>query len=427
MDGASALSKALDGKIAEDCFFNPVHRNVWKSILWLHNHNRPIDLAVMAEELRKKNKIEELGGYSALTEIANHCPTTAQFSYFLEQVRELYVLRRLIETAEQTAELAYGRQGTVEDFVAKTNQILAIRHANQNVQTLEEASEDAIQKAIRIKAGEQKEEDKGIEWPWADWNKRFGPLNGGELCILGARPGVGKSSSARQCALEWATGGDVLLFSREMPLGDLPYLFAQQTCGHSWRHFRRCELFPKAQDEYIEALREVKRIKRLHIFDRDRTMAQVTARAKAFSQVKPIRAIIIDYLQRYDPQQERGETRDVALGRMSMAFKDIAVDLKIPVLLLAQVGRGVEREQREPRLSDLRESGNLEQDADRVIFLHVPDTNRQSGVVQDPTNGDLNELYVEAIQAKGRGEGQHKAEMIFKRQTTTFTNIQTNS
>jgi len=100
MDGAAALSKALDAKIVEDCFYNSVHVRVWKSILWLHNHNRPIDLAVLCEELKKKGKMDEIGGYSILADIAGAVPTTAQFGYFLEQVRELYVLRRLIENAE---------------------------------------------------------------------------------------------------------------------------------------------------------------------------------------------------------------------------------------------------------------------------------------------------------------------------------------
>ena len=150
----------------------------------------------------------------------------------------------------------------------------------------------------------------------------------------------------------------------------------------------------------------------------------MAARAKAYQQMKPIKAIIIDYLQRYDPQQEKGENRDTALGRMSMAFKDIAIDLNIPVLVLAQIGRGVERENRVPRLSDLRESGNLEQDADRVQFLHAPEKNPILNTIQDPFDDSLSTLYIEAIQAKGRGEGQARAPLSFHRPTTRFLSIQ---
>lgn len=420
IDGAFSLSKALDAKITVDCFTTDLHRKMWKSILWLHNNNRAIDLVVLAEELKRKNKLDEIGGFSALVEVSNAQPTTAQFSYYLEQVREMYVLRALIDNAQQVQDLAYARSGNVEDYVAATHKILSIRHATQDIKTLEEASNNAIEHALRIVAGELKKEDKTLAWPWKKLNEQIGALNNGELAILAARPGVGKSSSARQCALKWCQEGEVLLFSREMPIGELPYLFAQQISGVSWRLFKRGQCLENQEKYFVDALREVGALKTLNIFDKDRTLSQVTARCKAVAQVKPVRAIIIDYLQRYDPQQERGENRDLALGRMSMAFKDLAIDLSIPVLLLAQVGRSVEREQREPRLSDLRESGNLEQDADRVIFIHAPEQNKRTGQLQSPNDGETSELYVEFLQAKGRGEGQHKSEMRFIRPTTTF-------
>ncbi len=423
MDGAAGLSKALDGKIVDECFYAPLHKKVWRSILWLHNHNQPIELVILAEELKKKGKLDELGGMDALLAVSRDVPTTAQFTYFIEQVREAYVRRCLIENAEAAIARARAGGGSVEDYVAATHSILSIRHATQTQKTLPQATDDAIAEAERAIAGQQTAEDKGLDWPWPDWNKRFGAARGGELIILAARPGVGKSSSARQCAMQWATGGDVLLFSREMPIGQLPHLFAQQVSGVSWKLVRSGDSMPHQAGKFIESLREVKGMKGIKVFDRDRTLAQLTARVKAYSQMNPVRAIIVDYLQRYDPQQERSENRDIALGRMTMAFKDMAIDLKVPCLVLAQIGRGVERESRTPRLSDLRESGNLEQDADRVIFLHAPEKNPIDNTIQDPYDGTVANLYVEAVQAKGRGEGQDRANLVFHRPTTTFKSI----
>ena len=214
----------------------------------------------------------------------------------------------------------------------------------------------------------------------------------------------------------------MLLFSREMPVCGLPQLFAQSLSGHSWREFRRNELTSSNSDEFLASIKEVEANKRLHIYDRDRTLAQVTARIKAFHQIKPVKGIVVDYLQRYDPQQERGETRDVAIGRMTMALKDAAIECGIPIILLAQLSRSVERDNREPMLSDLRESGNIEQDSDRVIFLDAP-TVTPDGTEQDLNDGQARRIFVHAIQAKGRGEGQDRVPMMFNRPITTFESI----
>lgn len=420
LDGAGALAKALDAKLTEAAFYDPKHANLWSAILWIHSRNLPIDAAILAEELKKKGKLEGVGGVYGIGVVTADVPTTAQFTYYLEQVRELYVRRELIRNAEGAIAKAKAGNGSVEDYVASTHAILSIRHATQHSPTLKQATDDAIAFAMRCIDGKRLKEDAGLEWPWPDWNRKFGPARPGEMIILAARPGMGKSSAGRQCALKWQGEGDVLLFSREMPLGQLPHLFAQQISGVSWKHVRDGGVPPDKSRAFLAALQSVGGMSRLHIFDRDRTLAQVTARAKAYQQMHPVKAVIVDYLQRYDPQQEKGENRDTALGRMSMAFKDMAIDMNVPCIVLAQLSRGVERDNRAPRLSDLRESGNLEQDADRVQFLHAPEKNPTTNTIQDPTDDSLSTLYIEAIQAKGRGEGQARAPLLFHRPTTRF-------
>jgi replicative DNA helicase len=174
--------------------------------------------------------------------------------------------------------------------------------------------------------------------------------------------------------------------------------------------------------KFTRGLEEVAALKTLSVFDQDRTLSQITARVEACKSFMPVKAIIVDYLQRYDPQQERGETRDIAIGRMTMALKDLAVSLKIPVILLAQLGREVEKENRAPRLSDLRESGNIEQDADRVVFIHAPDT-KEDGSTQDLNDQSVQRIEVNIIQAKGRSDGVATLTMSFHRPTTTFNLI----
>lgn len=422
LDGAAALVTALDSKITEECFFEPKNAKLWRAIIWNHNHGRPIETAIIIDELRKVDKLESIG-VDHIISVSGSIPTTAGYAHWIEQVRETYVLRELIKCANEVRDCAYGYKGNVEDFVAATSRILAIRHNSQKQETLSSAATDVFSLCQRILAGEDTEVDRGLSWPWIDWNKRFGPAQPGELIVIAARPGRGKSSAGRQIAWHWSQNvGDVLLFSREMPVCGLPQLFAQSLSGHSWREFRRNELTSSNSDEFLASIKDVQANKRLHIYDRDRTLAQVTARIKAFHQINPVKGIVVDYLQRYDPQQERGETRDVAIGRMTMALKDAAIECGIPIILLAQLSRGVERENREPMLSDLRESGNIEQDSDRVIFLDAP-TVTPDGTEQDLNDGQARRIFVHAIQAKGRGEGQDRVPMMFNRPITTFESI----
>lgn len=424
LDGVSALSKCLDGHLSAASFYDKHNGQLFQTFLWLHKSSRALTLDVVHSELDRVKKLDAIGGLDALIRLSSKLPTTAELPYFIERVRETYMLRKLIETADRVKDLAMNETANIELYAKEVNDIISARYSTQTIKTLPEATLSVIDMAKRIIAGQATEEDVGLSWPWPDWNERFGTMLGGQLIIVAARPGQGKSTIARQTCDNIAVKyGDTAIFSREMPIEEMSPLFAQSRCGISWRALRKRQLHSKEEEEFMASLEEIRQLKSLHVFDRDRTLSQVVARVKSFAQIRPLKFLAIDYLQRYDPEQSKGETRDVALGRMSMAFKDLAIDLKIPVLLLCQVGRGLEREKREPIMSDLRESGNLEQDADRIIFLNAPENNEYTGVKQDPYDFTLENLYVNAIQVKGRGDGCAKVGMMLHRPTTTFRSI----
>ena len=424
LEGAATLSKALDYKISEGWFYHPPHRAIWKGIMGCHAHGKPLDAHIILEELKKvDSSLEEVGGVAGYSEATGVGMTSVQFSYSLDQLRELYQLRQIAVIAAETHEAALIRKASMDDFVAKIGRVLALKNATNVCKSLSQAATDCIGKLADILAGKQTEENAGLEWPWSDWNKEMGQATAGELIVISARPGRGKSSAARQVAWHWANKyGNVLLFSREMPIEQLAPLFAQVRSGVSWRIVRRNQATEADNRKFTNSLKEVADLKTLHVFDQDRTLSQITARVEACKTFMPVKAIIVDYLQRYDPQQERGETRDIAIGRMTMALKDLAVSLKIPVILLAQLGREVEKENRVPRLSDLRESGNIEQDADRVVFIHAPDIT-EDGNSQDLNDQSLSRIEVQVVQAKGRSDGVASLTMSFHRPTTTFHQI----
>lgn len=424
LEGALHLSKALDFKVGVDWFFHKPHQAIWRTVMGCHAHGKPLDAHVILEELRKGDPtLDSVGGVPGFSEATAYVATSMAFAYSLEQLRECYQLRQIAIIAEDTREAALIRKASLDDFVAKIGRVLAIKNSTESCKSLRDAASDCIGMVADILAGKITEENSGMAWPWRDWNRELGQVTPGELVVIAARPGRGKSSVARQVAWEWAQKyGNVLLFSREMPIDQLAPLFAQVRSGVSWREVRRGLAHKADAAKFTRGLEEVAGLKTLHVFDQDRTLAQITARVEACRTFMPVKAIIVDYLQRYDPQQERGETRDIAIGRMTMALKDIAVSLKIPVVLLAQLGRDVEKESRAPRLSDLRESGNIEQDADRVLFIHAPEE-RRDGSTQDLLDQSIASIEVNIIQAKGRSDGVAIVPMDFHRPTTSFRQV----
>lgn len=423
LDGPTYLIKALDHRVQPDWFYVGAHRKIWVAIMACHARGTPVDAHILCEEMKKAGALDSVGGVAGFSEATGylaHGPTGVTFAYSLDQLRECYQLRQLALVAEETRDAALVKRANMDDFVAKIGRILALKNVTDTSKSLAQAATDCIGKLADILAGKETEESSGLEWPWTDWNTEMGQATAGELIIIAARPGRGKSSCARQVAWHWANKyGTTLLFSREMPIEQLAPLFAQIKSGVSWRSVRRRLALDADNKAFEQGLQTVADQKSLLVFDQDRTLSQITARVEAIKSFNHPKAIIVDYLQRYDPQQEKGETRDIAIGRMTMQLKDLAVSLKIPVILLAQLGRDVEKENRIPRLSDLRESGNIEQDADRVIFIHAPDE-KSDGSTQDLTDQSIQRIEVNIVQAKGRSDGVATLPMSFHRPTTTF-------
>lgn len=420
IDPAEAIRKSLDAKVCDESFYVPANRLIWRTVLWAWRKNIPVEVAAICEELKKMGKLDEVGGLPMLLRVSSASPTTAGLVHAIETVQERWMLRQLIHRGTKVVEDAYNYTGDIASFVQNIEDALSVREGLEKQVTWDVACDEAIERLKRISEGKQTEEDVGLEWPWKDATRFLGPVQKGELVVLAARPSRGKSSVARQLAMFWADEyGPIDLYSREMPIGQLPVLFAQTVCGHSWREARYGRLHAKDVSEFTEALRTVKAIKNLRIHDRDKSFTQLFARVRAQVQLAKPKAIIIDYLQIYDVEQQKGETRDMAIGRITKALKDLAIDLNIPVILLAQISRSVEKEEREPRLSDLRESGNIEQDADRVVFVHWPQKDGD-GMFVDFNDHAITTIHAKLLQAKGRGEGQGTCELTFKRPVASF-------
>ena len=424
LDGITTIQAALDKKVDENSFFDERNRLLWKTFIWAFKRGTPLEVDSIAEALKEKRKLDDVGGYDYFLKVTSRTPTTVGTKHAIEKLQELFMLRELINRSNAIIEDAHNYTGDISVFYSRIADALKVREGLEKTLTLKDACDEIGARLDRIANGELKDGDNGLDWPWKDATRYLGPIQGGELVIIAARPSRGKSSAARQMAWCWAQRyGNVMLFSREMPVAEMPPLFAQSLCGESWREARNGRLSAKQVSSFKEGLAQVKEEPNLSIYDKDRTLSQIIARVKAQCLVKKPCAVMIDYLQAYDVEQTKGETRDVAIGRFTRACKDLALELLIPVVLLAQLSRTVETESREPRLADIRESGNAEQDADRVCFLHwlTKDSKGQAIDINDQAN-----LVIPAklIQAKGRGEGSATAELLFKRPIASFHSME---
>jgi replicative DNA helicase len=423
-EGPSALLKALDYKVTEAWFYNAFAKVIWKQVNEAHIRGIGLEPHIICAELKKTDPdLKRCGGLANFSDISGASPTPLAFVYSLDALRDLYQARELAVVASETTQMALAGKPQVDEFVAKISKVLAIRNQTATQVSLKDAASQVMADLAKLLSGEA--EQTGMTWPWPDMTKELGAATGGELIVIAARPGVGKSSMARDICRHFASRyGDTLLFSREMPVKKVCKGLAGMMSGVSVRAIESRQANPYQIKAFENALKDIETnlSKKLHIFDSDRNPSQIAARIEACKAFMSVKAVVIDYLQLYVPPHGKGETRDIAIGQTTLAFKDLAVSMGIPVILLAQVSREVERENRIPRLSDLRESGNIEQDADRVIFIHLPTENSEGGT-QSLNDQTVQNLEVEIVQAKGRDNGCASIRMVFNRPTTKFQQI----
>ena len=417
MDQGTTLSKCIEHRIVPDTFYVPAHAVTYQKMVEMYGLSQAVETHTIVEELKKDGNLDKVGGFAFILKVSNTIPTTAGAGFFIEKVKELSLLRALIVRGSRIVDKAYNYNGDLAEFATEVEDALRVYGSLDKGKSLSAACDDTLALIERIKAGEK---TQGLGWPFAGMDERMDVAENGELIVVAARPGRGKSSFARQVAWDWSLKhGDVAYFSREMPVGQLPQLFAQSISGFSWRDARRGHMHSYDLAKFCEGVREVKKNTRLHVFDKDSTITQVISRIRSLRSKLDLKAVFIDYLQAYDMKQEKGETRDIAIGRFTRHLKDIALDLNVPVILLAQLSRAVEREEREPRASDLRESGNIEQDADRIVFTHwLPTT--PDGIAQDFTDFTIQNVHASFIQVKNRNGSNGKLDVRFHRPTTTF-------
>lgn len=430
IEDSDTLAQAIAVGINADTFYDSKHGIVFASLARLFNASKPIAVHILAEELKLTRELDAVGGYAFLVQVSSLSPTTAQAGYYIEKVIEMATLRTLIRSATKAVEDCYAwGGGDIHEFVEQTaGRVMQSAPAQSNVASWPDALATVQERIDKLSDPAANQHLGEVSFGFSDLDRVFQPMQGGQLIILAARPSVGKSSLARMIAHhnaeKWSK--HVIFASLEVMAPSLAINLAQTITGISYKGLK------KAHDRDVQIFRSAVgslALPTLHVIAASQVrLATIRARAKLLrARGTPVRLIVVDYIGLLPDAEpaHRGENRATSVGRCSRALKQLAIDEDCPVIVLAQLNRESAKEGREPAMHDLRESGDIEQDADKVIFLHRPPENPITGAKQ-PENSlphEVPSFFVNAIQAKGRDDGTAIVSLNFRRAVTRFEQI----
>nr|WP_184676508.1 replicative DNA helicase [Saccharothrix violaceirubra] len=380
--GGMLLSKDAIADVVEvlapNDFYRPAHQAVYDCVLDLYGRGEPADPITVSAELERRGELLRVGGAPYLHTLIATVPTAANASYYAEIVAEKAVLRRLVEAGTRIVQLGYnGAEGADVDEVVDRAQAaiyeVTERRTTEDYVVLEELLQPTMDEidAIASRGGSS----LGIPTGFADLDELTNGLHPGQMIIVAARPGVGKSTLgldfARSCSVKH--GLTSAIFSLEMSRTEIVMRMLSAEAKIRLGDMRSGRM---SDDDWTRLARRMSEISEAPLFVDDSpnlTMMEIRAKARRLKQRHDLRLVVVDYLQLMS-SGKRTESRQQEVSEFSRNLKLIAKELEVPVIAISQLNRGPEqRTDKRPMLSDLRESGSLEQDADMVILINRPD------------------------------------------------------
>lgn len=416
-----ALEKACES-LEQEKFFDEKNALIFSAMKELHEQKTPLDLITLTSELQKNNKLNEVGGVEYLTEIIDFVPVATNVDYYIKNVEDAAILRKLIETASQIATDGYSNNEDVNDTLDEAERKILNIVKNRKSTEFKSIQEVMAQTEANLeKLAESKGEVTGLPTGWYDLDKLTAGLHENQFMIIAARPAMGKTAFALNLATNVAinTGKTVALFNLEMGAEQLASRIISSLGQIEGYKLQTGKLLNEDWKRVSEAISQ---LENTNIFIDDTpgiTIGEIRAKCRRLaSSEKGLSLVIIDYLQLISGGKNYGANRQQEVSDISRALKTLAMELHIPVIALAQLSRAVEgREDKRPLMSDLRESGSIEQDADIVSFLYRDDYYNKEARNDDNTS--ISELII----AKHRNGPTATIELLFKKNTSTFLSI----
>ena len=397
-----------------DSFYRDAHRFIYEAILELFDRGEPVDLVTVTETLRKAGKLEAVGGSVYVADLINSVPTAANIEYYSRIVEEKATLRKLIDAGTQIVQNAFDQPENVDqilDHAEKTIFNIALKRVHEGFHKIDEVLKRVLDRIDRLYG--KKEHITGIPTSYADLDNLTAGFQNSDLIIIAARPSVGKTALALNMAQNIAIKHNipVAIFSLEMSKDQLAQ---RMLCSEAEIDALRLKTASLPDTGWKKLTRALAKLSEAPIYVDDSATAtsmEIRAKCRRLKLEKGLGVVIIDYLQLMSGRG-RIENRVQEISEIARSLKTLARELDIPVIALSQLSRAVEqRTDRIPRLSDLRESGEIEQTADLVMFIHREDYyNPQSD------RGNIAEIII----AKQRNGPVGTVELVFRKDIAKF-------
>ncbi len=401
--GALLIDKDAIVAVAEilkpDFFYKDIHQFIYQSILELYSERSPIDIVTVSTQLKKNKHLKDTGGTPYLTQLAQAVPTAAHIRQYAKIVKDLYTKRRLISLSSTLSELAFDEGKLTEEILdSAESEIFSLSQTHVekgfvHVKDILAESFDRLDELQKNAGGL-----RGVPTGFADLDDTLSGMQKSNLLILAARPGVGKTAFSLNIAMQAAVTykKKIAYFSLEMSKEELiDRLLVSQADIDAWR----LKTGRLSEEDFTKLSDAMGLLADTQIFIDDTpgiTVLELRTKARRLMAERGIDFVVVDYLQLMHGSGVYKDNRVLEIGEISQGLKNLARELKVPVLALAQLSRAVEsRGTKQPQLSDLRESGSIEQDADVVMFLYREDDDERENVklsISKHRNGALRQI-----------------------------------
>lgn len=410
-----AANVALEKLHAED-FYKPSHQQVFEVVQQLFDANEPIDAVTVSEGLRRDGALDRMGGIEFLTNLIDSVPSTSNVEYYASIVEEHALRRRLMRVGGDISMIAGQMAQPIEEVVDQAEQAVfavAERQVGDGLQVIDDLLGPAIEKAEELQRNGS--EVTGISTGFRDLDRKLAGLHPTNLVIVAARPGMGKTALALNMAQNVALSGHtVAIFSLEMSREEV---VTRMLCAKGRIDSQRLRTGKLSEGDFTKLSNAAGALYKQNIFVDDSaglTVTEIRAKCRRLRRKPGLDMVVVDYLQLMNGSGQENRQQEIAM--ISRSLKNLARELHVPIVALSQLNRGVEaREDKRPRLGDLRESGAVEQDADVVMFIYRdeyyhPEKVESKGVA-------------EVVIAKHRQGGVGKVDMTFLPEFTLFADM----
>lgn len=405
--------------LKEEDFYREDNKAIYTAILNLYNRAEPIDIITVKSELESMGKFEQVGGLEYLAELPEKVPTTANAMKYIKIVEEKSTLRRLIKTANEIIELGYSPTEDVEDIMEGAEKKIFNIMQEKNQKGYAPIKDVLVESFTKLEElYNRKQHITGVPSGFTELDYRTAGFHGSELILIAARPAMGKTAFALNIATNAAVKANVpvAVFSLEM---SKEQLVNRILCSESMVDSNKVRTGKLEEDDWTKLAGAIGPLSEAEIFIDDTpgiNITEIRAKCRKLKLEKNIGMVVIDYLQLIQGSNKRGGSREQEISEISRSLKILAKELDVPVIALSQLSRAVEqRPDHKPMLSDLRESGAIEQDADLVMFLY-----RDDYYNQDSDKKDIAEIII----AKHRGGSTGTVELLWLGSYTKFVNLE---